>query len=440
MSTKSTNLEKFGLVALLGLIGFGFLAMVVALVRAPAPPSVLDEQDRSVAPAERSRESLRTYNAPLTVHSFRFGVDPEDDPVDVDRHRHLVPDAPEAAWSSTGDAMPARRPMPSVRKPLTPEEEDLLDTRPGSSLPSWGWLADEVNNRRDGFPSTGQRRANDASSPGKRGMDNAARDARKAADADDEEDMDPMQAGRTERRGALERSSEWEQSDATGPLLRPVRDLERERDDRKARNDPRSADARDRSSARNDDEENESGQREEEQTSSTAGLVMRDPFAPNEERPAPFGSGSWTMERGDVFAGGRGLRERDVTLPTRDEAAGRLSGIRGGFEEPGGRLVGDAATDASRLSAGWSGYASDSVFIGGGGYTPQGVRAIGSEPLFSGSSALGGSFSPARSDFSSGAIAPIGGSGSMLTPSSGSSALTPSRSTGERANPSALPW
>lgn len=434
MSAKRNNLEKIGLIALLGLIGFGFLSMVIALLRAPATPPLRDAEAAGTASkVERTRESLRTYSAPLTVHQYTFGVEPEEKAGDPDQHRHLMPDAPDPVRASAGNPMMAL-PTPAMIAPADPDEDEEADAFGfgGQGAPGWGWLANDIRSsrREQGFPG-----GREAERPG-RGRDRDEADA----SMDEEDPDDPFSAARTERRGVLERAGEWEREGATGPLLRPMVETGRERDEARARRDDRADDdvrkARDdRNEARTMDED------AAEDTATPSVLAMRDPFAASEDRPAPFGSGSWSFGERDAVVTGSGVRDEGVDAARREaEAGGRLESIRGAFDEPGNRLVGDAATDAARLSAGWSGYASDSVFLGGGGYTPQGVRAIGSEALFSGSSTLGGSFSPARSEFSSGVMTPIGGSGSLIAPSSGASPLAAPRDTGVRANPSALPW
>lgn len=438
MSKKENNLERIGLMALLGLIGFGFLSMVVALLRAPAVPPLRDAAEPEGAAVERTRESLRTYSAPLTVHRYEFGVEPEEKTVDPDEHRHLMPDAPDPVRASGGSPMMAL-PTPPMLKPADQDDEDRDGANDPFGMGGWGWLAKDVASSRRDDPRAGRMGRETTDRTARGGVPDVSQ---RDAEEDAEDPDDPFTAARSDRRGALDRADEWEREAATGPMLRPMGEAGRERDEARERRNDRADEGNrqgrdDRDGSRTTEgEDDESGR---ETTPSV--LAMRDPFAPSEDRPAPFGSGSWSFGARDAVVTGSGVREDRAEEDRRvAEAGGRLESIRGAFDEPGERLVGDAATDASRLSAGWSGYASDSVFVGGGGYTPQGVRAIGAEPLFSGSSTLGGSFTPARSEFSSGVMTPIGGGGSLVAPSSGSSPLATPRDTGERANPSALPW
>ncbi len=437
MAKTNNNLEKFGLMALLGLIGFGFLSMVVALLRTPSTPPLRDVTEPERAAVERTRESLRTYSAPLTVHSYTFGVEPEEKNVDPDEHRHLMPDAPDPVRASAGNPMMAL-PAPPMLKPQDSDDEDREGANDPFGIGGWGWLANDVVSSRRDEPLAGRL--------GRESMDRTARGgmpetSRQDADDDSEDTDDPFTAARSDRPGALDRAGEWERDAATGPLLRPMEAGGGERDEARDRPNDRADDGTQR--ARDEREETSATDEQDEEAGQEATpsvLAMRDPFAPSEDRPAPFGAGSWSFGARDAVVTGSGVRDAETGDEREAETGGRLESIRGAFDEPADRLVGDAATDAARLSAGWSGYASDSVFLGGGGYTPQAVTAIGSEPLFSGSSTLGGSFNPARSEFSSGGITPIGGSGSLIEPSSGVSPLATPRESGVRANPSALPW
>ena len=419
MTQTKKDIETIGIVVVLGLIALGFVTMLVALVR--APKMAKSDGADSVAPVARSRESLRTYNKPLEVHAFSFGVDPAEAPAPEGQHDYLMPDAPEPSSMDTMSTGPFNAaPTQPMRKPS--KNNDLLAEEDEKAGSGWGWLADDIMSPR--------------ALPGeKRGLDPVT--AKKDTPLDEEKDADENDP---RRQAARPRENDpFSLSADQNPVLRPLRDLESERADEQDRANRSVGVDRQSPSGENSDDLSEAGREQAENRA--AGLVMRDPFArdASEDRPA-FGSRDWSFGSGEESS----FQRRDVeAYESRDvEAARGISSLGGQFDDRSGRIVGDAVSDASRLSSAWSGYASDSVFSGGGGYTTRGVGSSGSDRLFSGSGVLGGGggFAPMDSGYSpAGGIAPIGGSSIGSLPTSGSS-LNNSSLGSDRPNPSALPW
>jgi hypothetical protein len=420
MTQTKKDIETIGIVVVLGLIAFGFIAMLVALAR--APQLAKSDGAEAAVPVERSRESVRTYNKPLEVHAFSFGVDPDEAPAPEGKHDHLMPDAPDKSIENTMSTGPFNAaPNPPMRK--TAKDDDLLADEDNKKGSGWGWLADDIMSPR-ALP--GEKR---------RGDSMAAKDQQPPEKEEDADEDDPRrQAVRPAANDPFSRSSDQ------SPLLRPLRDLENERSDERERADRSVGVDRQNPRGENSDDLDAAGREQAENRA--AGLVMRDPFArdTSEDRPA-FGSRDWS-----TFGSGQesSFQRRDVeAYESRNvEAARGIGSLGGQFDDRSGRIVGDAVSDASRLSSAWSGYASDSVFSGGGGYTPRGVGSSGSDRLFSGAGVMGGGggFIPMDTGASSaGGIAPIGGSSIGSLPTSGSS-LNNSSLGSDRPNPSALPW
>lgn len=453
---RSIRLEHLGLVAVLGLILFALAATAVRVLRAPETP---DMAAPAAWPGEPSaggaRASVRDYSKPLTLHTGTEGapggnlVTPSDDA----DHRYLIPDAPEEAWSRdplAGELAP-RLPAPASRKPRPDqgeedEGEDDLFSGPRPEKSGWGWLADDIlstRNRKD-EPTT--------RTPGSQRDNRTDRREEDRAEEEDPlaDDRDPLRqaaGGDDERDRSAYRSLNLDETGIRSPLAGVLREYEREdrssQRDRDTRPSDRgdSADRDDRVGATREGEPTENPSMENA-PSPEGPLAMRDPFARSAEgdRPA-FGARDWSFNNADDgFARQRDTESFTGTAPSPGGSAG---GAAGWLDSGSGRIVGDAASDASRYSSAWSGYASDSMFSGGGGYTPQGVSALGSDALFSGAGVFGGGvgssvFTPLES--SSGGLAPLGGSslGGGL-PTSGSSFDT-SPLGGERTTPSALPW
>lgn len=426
MAQKQKDLEMIGIYVVLGLIAFGFVAMLVALARSPR--MVKSETTESVeAPVPRSRESVRTYNKPLSIHALGIAEDPMETPESSDPHAHLIPDAPTDDHAASPVSGPFPAPPAQPMRTSTADKDFLADDGEDSTKTGWGWLADDIESKR--------RPAGDLAGAKNLDQENQPR----TDEADSGEQNNPAYSGIQ----TLEPSLFGVHSSAIGPadrdpLSKPLRELETS-----ARPEtsglvegPRSPEAK----TSEGDERNE--QRVEDRS---AGLVMRDPFARDEssDRPA-FGASGWTFGGDEESAmRSRSGREEEDPREVARERAGTIGSITPQFDDQSGRLVGDAVSDASRLSSGWSGYASDSVFSGGGGYTPRGVGAVGSDSLFSGSGAFGGSaaFSGIGSvNSSAGGISPIGGSSIGSLPTSGDSSLNNSGLGGDRSNPSALPW
>jgi hypothetical protein len=421
MTQKQKNVEMIGIYIVLGLIAFGFVAMLVALARSPR----MDESEVTEAvdaPVERSRESVRTYNKPLSIHAFGFATDPMEAPESNDQHKHLVPDAPTSdrsdAMMSEAFSPPPAQPMrkPGAEKDfLADDEEDKLGS-------GWGWLADDIMSTRN--PKDDRFRSNTRAETNQDVPDAEERDAQEESARTRDADSDPS---RFDVNATVSGSSDRD------PLMKPLRDLAADRSGQPA--DSRSSDS----------EESQQDERDvQREGDRSAGLVMRDPFARDASSDRPvFGSRDWSFG-GDEESAMRSRTEREQDpRETARERSGSIGSIAPQFDDRSGRLIGDAASDASRLSAGWSGYSSDSIFTGGGGYTPRGVGTRGSDSLFSGSDVFGGSavFSGISAmDSTAGGITPIGGSSIGSLPTSGGSSLNSSGLGGDRPNPSALPW
>jgi len=426
MTQKQKDLEMIGIYVLLGLIAFGFVAMLISLARSPR--RVLSDTTASVeAPVERSHESVRTYNKPLSIHAFGFTPDPTETPESNDPHAYLVPDTPQDYRDGSPASGPFSSPPAQLMRASSADQDFLDDDEEDSNKTGWGWLADDIEKKRR--PVGERDRA--------KKLDQEKQPLADVADQDNPNN--PAYSGnQTIKSSIFDVNSTVIGSTDLDPMLKPLRDLEADHrvDSSASADNTRSPDAK----------ENNAGDLSEQQKEDrSAGLVMRDPFARDDssDRPA-FGASGWTFG-GDDESAMRSRTERVEEDPREiaRERAGTIGSITPQFDDQSGRLVGDAVSDASRLSAGWSGYASDSVFSGGGGYTPRGVGAIGSDSLFSGSGAFGGSaaFSGIGSvNSSAGGFTPIGGSSLGTLPTSGGSSLNDSGLGDDRSNPSALPW
>ncbi len=415
----SRNIKLSGeskiLIGFLALVGAGFLVMIIALMRSsdvavePVPSS-----DVNSLSLERSIESTRTYNKPLAVHAFNLPFERDVTPDGPTGHEQLMPNAlPDDRWSSKPLEQSRMIQVPRTMPGKTTEEDEEEDR----ARTGWGWLADDImsNRKPDG--------------PGRKKDTDNRKDLGKRDELPDEEkdEDDPAKLSGRGDRDAPGKSSLMSMDEGRNSMMRPLYDFG------KSGNDDRGRDRRSSPEERTDAERNPSdvdqGYEEDEygeQKPQVAGLDARDPFVSSTEQDRPvFGSREWSFGESDTSV----FRSRESIAA---DSSGAFSS----------RIVGDAASDASRLSSAWSGYASDSVFSGGGGYTPSGVSAAGSETLFSGAGVFGGGVGSSLInpiEPSSGGIAPLGGSSIGGLPS-GSSSIGSGSFGGDRTTPSALPW
>lgn len=397
-----------GLVILIGL-----LPVIFGFGRVTAQ----SETQSDDTPVERSRESIKSYTKSITIHSVNFeDINRTKPNEDASQYDEMIPNVPTVNDSDFSGKNVQPNLFPIRKLPSKENNENEEDAN--RKVSGWGWLADDIANKRESKKKD-EKVVNDEgeSFPGE----------------------DPLRLQGREKEKTFFMDSSFEPAKPDSALLRPTRD---DKKGDNTRNRDRSADGqyKDR---RNPDEGEVRNQTQEKETSDDArGLVMRDPFAPQqEETETRFGDRNWSLggTGESVFDSRKADRSVDVdrerSRPLSNSSAGILS------ENQSSRLIGDAESDSSRMSSAWTGYSSDSIFNAGGGYTPQGIGSAGSDSLFSGAGVFGGGsvgsiITPAHST--------LGGlpsfSSSSYDASPAGSSLESKRFESDNPTPSALPW
>jgi len=421
MTSPSSNQTRLTVPAIIG----GMAVFVIALMANPA--GAQSKSDDPAVPAERSRESLKTYSKPITVHSVSFeDVQRMKDESKSSSYDAMIPDLPSSLDNSGSDQRFQQPLNAPVRKPMSEEELEEDENGELNKQSGWGWLADDINKTRKSKEET-NKNVNEKDS-GEEGDESSG-------------EQDTLSRDKKEKTGenTFFMDSTFTPASRDNSVLRPLREDEKSE----------SKKSRDRMTDNNKPGENvpdqpdqEEAAAEEASNSQSPGLAMRDPFAPPEKKEeAKFGERNWSQDGSgeSIFSSREAYRAATEVDDDRDRTAIIGSGSIHSDNQLG-RLVGDAASDSTRMSAAWTGYSSDSIFNAGGGYTPSSVGSAGSDSLFSGAGVFGGNsaasfVTPAQSSL--GTISPLDNS-SFSTPSS--SSLGSERIGTENATPSALPW
>jgi hypothetical protein len=418
MTAQPSYQKNLAVAAIIG----GLMVLVIAFTASPAGAQSASED--SGTPVERSRESLKTYSKPITIHSVSFeDVQKMNDESKSSRYDAMIPDVPSSyddSAPSQGFQQPLKAPARSPKSDdEMPDEEDEQDKKSG-----WGWLADDINKTRKSKDET--TRHDDRTDTGES-------DTGKPSD----EDSSLTNGKKKTDENKYFMDSSFNTESRENSILRPLRE------DKKSETEK----SRDRMSDNNEQDENNPDQATsveasdvDDSASRSPGLAMRDPFAPPDKKEeAKFGERNWNQSgSGDSIFSSREAY-RAATEFDRDGAGDIVSG---GFRSDNQleRLVGDAASDSTRMSSAWTGYSSDSIFNAGGGYTPSSVGSAGSDSLFSGAGVFGGNsaasfVTPAQSSL--GTFSPAENS-AFGFPSS--SSLGSERIGTDSVTPSALPW
>jgi hypothetical protein len=387
MNKAGQHHVKISVMAITGLLALLYLSMFKTVAQ--------NEPTGTGEPAQRSSESIKTYSKSITVHSVSMeDIKRTESAAEKSRFESMIPKVPDENISSLpGNNMQPLKTLPS-RKPQS-DDDNLEDDEKSTG---WGWLADDIAKNRESKKDSEKKKKADESAKG---------------ETDPLPGEDPLDLeGKQERKDNVrftDKSFGTKLKD-TSPL-HPMREEKNDKRDKGLDRPTISDDNTDRATAANELPD-ESAEYTTE--TSSPGLVMRDPFTSREKTTStPFGDRNWGMDSATSFR----PAEQNV------------------------KLIGDVDGNASRLSSSWSGYSSDSLFSGGGGYTPLGVGSENSDSLFSGAGVFGG-----------------GSAGSVITPgqsalggisSGGDSSLgvAPSRSSFDNKDldsgfqlPSALPW
>jgi len=418
--------ETVSLAALLGLIGIGFITMLIAVLTFKAPDNQLTKKpvEEAVGPL---RSKTKTYTSKqMTIHTFNDENAPLAAFRDPDKSQNdLIPDVPASlrGKETSLDAMLDPRLSAPARNKKA--EEDLLAEEEEKVSTGWGWLADDIAKSKMTRESEGDKSKQ-----------------QKADEEDQDEEDDRLAAEKKkEASGDKDQNKDYffmnhsfeENASRTDPLSRSAL----REDDRNASSDT------DRDGEGKSDEERKEESASQDKASEAwrasaagnqeTGMGERDPFGRREDGQRVFSDDSWGFSR-----------DADLSSRREENAATAATALRReedyGQVDQSMRLIGDADNDAGRMSVGWTGYSSDSMFNSGGGYTPRGVGSSGGESLFSGAGVFNNS--------SDGIVIPIAsssGGGSLSTESSFgtpsySSPIGNTRSGTEIATPRALPW
>jgi len=404
--------ETVSLAALLGLIGIGFVAMLIAVFTAnpPAEASAKIPTEEAVGPL---RSKVKAYTSKqMTVHTF----DKDDTPLAAFRgpdstQSDLIPNVPDSlrGQDSSLNSMMDIRPNVPIRNKQ--EEDFFAEEEEDRDSTGWGWLADDIAKSKT-TKEKGDKKAD-----------------QKMKDEEEEEEEDDRLAAEKKKEESADKDKSKDyffMNQSFG-----VNDADRDPLSRSALRE----DERDMYSDKNQQEDKKTNEEQRNETaaenraseiwrasaeeSRAADLGKRDPFNQREDGRPVFSDDTWGFSR-------------DADISSRREENYQR-------EDQSMRIIGDADNDARRMSVGWTGYSSDSMFNSGGGYTPRGVGSSGEDSLFSSAGVF---------ENSAGIVTPIASSSDSKSLSPQSSFGTPSysspigdnRSGTEIATPRALPW
>lgn len=421
--------ETVILVALLALISVGFVATLVMMFTVRKPESAPVKKVAAVEEVGPLRSKARYFSSrPMTVHVFEEESQPLAAFRDPDSsQKKLIPDVvpdTQRGRETSFDSMMDMRPTMPVRNARA--EEDLLAEEEEKVTTGWGWLADDIAKSRSGKDKTdgssGQKKTDDAENAD----EEAEEDERLAAEKNKEEDEKSREGQIFFMNEAFESASA-----KNDPLSRSAL-----RDENRDRYIATDSDRDERSQEEMDEEavaEDKAGEswRASADETREGDLGRRDAFS-RADGQRLFADDAWGFSREADLSSRRVENSATAAALARAEENQR--------EDQSMRIIGDADNDARRMSVGWTGYASDSMFNSGGGYTPRGVAVSGGDSLFSGAgvfdNASAGIVMPI-SPSSEGLSAPAG---SSLDASSFSTPIGGSRSATEISTPRALPW
>jgi len=405
--------ETVSLAALLGLIGIGFVTMLIAVftARPPADTAAIIPPENAVGPL---RSKLKTYTSKqVTVHTF----DDDDSPLAAFRdpdstQNDLIPKVPDSlrGRENSLESMVDARPNVPVRNRKS--EEELFDEEEKEKVSTgWGWLADDIAKSK-----LSKEKVDKDSGQTETEKEDEEEDERQAAEKKKEDSADKDKS----RDYFFMNQSFGVKEEDRDPLSRSaLREDEQDmyRDKNQQNDDKTNEEQREEVAAENRASETWRATAEE---SRATDLGARDPFNQREDGRPLFSDDAWGFSR-------------DADLSSRREENYNR-------EDQSMRIVGDAENDSRRMSVGWTGYSSDSLFNSGGGYTPRGVGSSGEDSLFSSAGVFENS--------AVGVVPIVSSSGEGRSLSSESSFGTPSysspvgnnRSDPEFSTPRALPW
>jgi len=394
---RKRRAEKMGLYALLGSIGLGFFLMFMAIFdprTGYTPPSAPPEGEEAGS-ASIDRSVFSTAGRHVNMHDAESdeAIGSETGAV-LSARRVLIPKIAPSLSPNFFNEQADLRPSPSFRGAQRNKDADKADEDEKQST-GWGWLADDIMTKRK-----------DRESAEKQEKEKVEDDERLGIKDEESAGKTASEKGREEQHYFINPSFRADNID--GSFQRSVLND----DSVGGKND------QDRDRAANEqislsEAENKNAADRATAEAAASVLEIRDPFARDETREIRFEESSWSFGQADES--------------TRFQSDSRSS-----------RVIDDAMNDASRISTPWSGYASDSIFNAGGGYTPRGIGSGGSDPVFSGSGVFGGDamFSVSSPSIDGGYSS---GGSSIALPSS-ASPLGTSGFDADRATPRALPW